>query len=50
MGLRMPLPTGQPIIITGMHRSGTSLAASLLQSMGVDIGDELVGAMRGNSH
>ncbi|MEY2832560.1 MAG: hypothetical protein RLZZ574_1818, partial [Cyanobacteriota bacterium] len=30
------------IIITGMHRSGTSLTASLLQSAGVDIGDRLI--------
>ncbi|MFT7619498.1 MAG: GT2 family glycosyltransferase [Planctomycetota bacterium] len=33
---------GTPIIITGMHRSGTSLLANLLQSAGVDIGDRLM--------
>lgn len=34
----------QPIlVITGMHRSGTSLVASLLQSAGVDIGKRLMG-------
>ncbi len=33
---------GTPIIITGMHRSGTSLLANLLQAAGVDIGDRLM--------
>ena len=37
------------IIITGMHRSGTSLTASLLQSAGVKIGDRLMGKGTGNS-
>jgi len=31
-------------IITGMHRSGTSLAASILQSAGIHIGRNLLGA------
>ncbi len=35
-------------IITGMHRSGTSLTASLLQSVGVNIGQRLVGSDLGN--
>ena len=35
-------------IITGMHRSGTSLTASLFQSVGVNIGEKLVGAEYGN--
>ena len=35
-------------IITGMHRSGTSLTASLLQSAGVDIGKRLMPAGTGN--
>jgi len=35
--------TQQPIlIVTGMHRSGTSLTASLLQSAGLDIGQNLL--------
>ncbi|WP_226579625.1 sulfotransferase, partial [Microseira wollei] len=34
--------------LAGMHRSGTSLTASLLQSMGVDIGQRLVGPTYGN--
>ncbi|WP_293077702.1 glycosyltransferase [Okeania sp. SIO3B5] len=35
-------------IITGMHRSGTSLTASLFQSVGVNIGENLVGPEYGN--
>lgn len=35
-------------VITGMHRSGTSLTASLLQKIGVDIGQNLVGPAYGN--
>ncbi len=31
-----------PLIITGMHRSGTSLISSYLQRCGVDIGEELM--------
>ena len=31
------------LIITGIHRSGTSLTASLFQSVGVNIGEKLVG-------
>jgi hypothetical protein len=40
-----PQPT---LIIAGMHRSGTSLVASLLQSAGLAIGQNLVGANYGN--
>ncbi|MEO1669625.1 MAG: sulfotransferase, partial [Cyanobacteria bacterium J06631_2] len=36
------------IIITGMHRSGTSLTASLLQSAGVNLGDRLMDASSAN--
>ncbi|WRH65131.1 MAG: sulfotransferase [Planktothrix sp. GU0601_MAG3] len=36
------------IIIAGMHRSGTSLTASLLKDLGVNIGKQLVGADYGN--
>jgi len=36
------------LIITGMHRSGTSLTASLLQSAGVDMGKELNPPTKGN--
>ena len=31
-----------PIVVAGMHRSGTSLAAALLQNAGVDIGPRLL--------
>jgi hypothetical protein len=34
--------SSQTLIITGMHRSGTSLVASLLQTAGVDIGSRLM--------
>ena len=37
------------IIVTGMHRSGTSLTASLLQSAGINFGDRLMGEDRGNA-
>jgi hypothetical protein len=38
----------EPIIITGMHRSGTSLVASLLQEGGLSIGERLLGPNEGN--
>ena len=41
-------PSNQCIIITGMHRSGTSLTASLLQNAGMEIGDRLMGATEWN--
>lgn len=37
-----------PIIMAGMHRSGTSLAASLLQAAGVNMGERLMPADVGN--
>ncbi|MEY3067096.1 MAG: hypothetical protein RLZZ532_3888 [Cyanobacteriota bacterium] len=40
--------TSPVIIIAGMHRSGTSLTASLLQNLGVNIGKQLVGVDYGN--
>lgn len=39
----------QCLIITGMHRSGTSYAASLLQEAGLSIGQQLLGATTGNN-
>jgi hypothetical protein len=36
-----------PIVIAGMHRSGTSLMASCLQALGVDVGSNLMPA---NAH
>ncbi|MEN9935001.1 MAG: hypothetical protein RLZZ387_1580 [Chloroflexota bacterium] len=38
------------LIITGMHRSGTSLLASLIQRGGVHIGDRLLPALPDNPH
>lgn len=39
---------GRPLILAGMHRSGTSLTASLLASAGVHMGERLLGAYPGN--
>jgi len=36
------------VIITGMHRSGTSLIASILQKSGMSIGDRLLAASKAN--
>lgn len=36
-------PSKQVVIVTGMHRSGTSLVAAILQSAGVDMGSRLLG-------
>lgn len=33
----------EPLVITGMHRSGTSLVASIMSSMGVFLGSNLIG-------
>lgn len=41
-------PNRPVLVITGMHRSGTSLTASLLQSAGLDLGERLEGPGRGN--
>ncbi|MEO1623299.1 MAG: sulfotransferase, partial [Cyanobacteria bacterium J06632_3] len=38
----------QPVIITGMHKSGTSLTSSVLQASGVHIGENLMGPGPGN--
>ncbi len=38
----------RPLIVLGMHRSGTSLAASLLESAGLDVGQRLLGANASN--
>ena len=37
-----------PLLILGMHRSGTSLAASLLESAGLHVGQRLLGANASN--
>jgi hypothetical protein len=36
------------LVIAGMHRSGTSLAASLVATAGVHVGDQLMGPAAGN--
>ena len=38
------------LIITGMHRSGTSLVANLLRHTGVHLGEELIGPDEGNRY
>jgi hypothetical protein len=35
-----------PIVVTGMHRSGTSLAVAVLRAAGVHVGDRLLGGGR----
>lgn len=35
------IPNNHPIIVIGMHRSGTSLVAKILFELGIHIGDEL---------
>ena len=37
-----------PIIVTGMHRSGTSLMASLLATLSIDIGQQFLPADSNN--
>jgi len=39
-----------PIIITGMHRSGTSLVARMLRAAGIHLGDRLLGPGPSNPH
>lgn len=43
-----PTPPQPVLIVAGMHRSGTSLSASLLADAGLHIGDQLVGPDEGN--
>ena len=38
------------VLVLGMHRSGTSLVAGLLQGMGINMGDELITADRFNPY
>lgn len=39
-----------PLVITGMHRSGTSLLANLAARGGVDVGTEILAGGKGNRH
>lgn len=43
-----PLSPSRPIVIAGMHRSGTSLVASFLSSLGIGLGERLLAADAGN--
>lgn len=43
-----PPHTPPALVVTGMHRSGTSLTAAILASAGVDMGDRLLGADAAN--
>lgn len=43
-----PPHTPPALVVTGMHRSGTSLTAAILASAGVDMGDHLLGADAAN--
>lgn len=43
-----PIPKTPILNIIGMHRSGTSLTASLLQSAGLHLGDRLMGGSKSN--
>ncbi len=38
------------LIITGMHRSGTSMIAHMVKHLGVNIGSDLIDANEGNPH
>jgi len=40
--------SARPLLVGGMHRSGTSLTASLVASAGIDLGPELLGANDSN--
>jgi hypothetical protein len=37
-------PPSLPLIVAGMHRSGTSMTASFMQALGVDVGSNLIAA------
>ena len=45
---RQPDISARPLLIGGMHRSGTSLTASLFAAAGLDLGPELLGANASN--
>jgi hypothetical protein len=46
--LDIPAISARPLLIGGMHRSGTSLTASILADAGLDIGPTLLGAAPAN--
>jgi hypothetical protein len=46
----MPEGPQSILVITGMHRSGTSLLASIAAQAGIDMGAELLAGSKGNRH
>jgi hypothetical protein len=44
------MDASSPLIITGMHRSGTSLLAGFFHRSGIHLGDELMGAKPSNPY
>ncbi|GAA0544248.1 adenylyl-sulfate kinase [Chitinophaga japonensis] len=44
----MPLPEKKIMVITGMHRSGTSMLAQWLHKCGLHVGHEIIGPGTGN--
>ncbi|MFZ9691646.1 MAG: sulfotransferase family protein [Phycisphaerales bacterium] len=47
--MSLPIPrSSNTLVVTGMHRSGTSLLASALEQAGLSIGDRLLGATPSN--
>jgi len=40
----VPVPERRVVVVLGMHRSGTSVLASVLQALGISLGDRLVPA------
>ncbi|HEY9421102.1 MAG TPA: sulfotransferase family protein, partial [Thermoanaerobaculia bacterium] len=38
-----------PVVVAGMHRSGTSLVASMVSALGMDMGTDLLAADRNNA-
>ncbi|QTL99458.1 hypothetical protein GM661_16650 [Iocasia frigidifontis] len=41
---------GDCVIVLGMHRSGTSMIAGILDRLGINMGDNLIGAMPSNPY
>jgi hypothetical protein len=44
------MDTGTPLIITGMHRSGTSLLAGFVHHSGINMGEDLLGTNKSNEY
>ena len=48
VGVSDGLNSSAPLVLCGMHRSGTSLTASLLATAGLHLGEDLLAASSGN--